>query len=554
MPDIITNPSRRYRICRKAGAGAQTAGPDPLQAVEREIARLAQQFNVQDADGADRPAAQILDRLGNRIAGTHTLVIEATDAVRDRLAARFAGEVDILDDFLLHPQRADLVQPFGFATLNFFPADSDDALEFRIRVTDQEGRSIAGAKVTLAGGFWIDEGITNAQGRVKLTLFHETPATLSALAIQPAQGFWSRLIRRPLLVTGAENAVTVQPLGAGIGQPDFPASQLDGWGMEAMGIPGQDLPVLGTARVAVIDSGLDTAHPDIAAAGGFDHGDSDDPTATFVQDGSGHGTHVAGTVAAIDNRFGVLGAAGPGVELFAHRVFPDARVSKIEAALDWCIDNDVDIVNLSLGSAASDDGFDRSIAMARQAGVLCIAAAGNSGGPVMYPAAYPSVIAVAALGRQGTFPDDSMHALQVGTAGAGAWFAAKFTCRGPEIDLCAPGVAVISTMPGGGYAAWDGTSMACPHVAGLAARLLQTRSDLRALPRGPARAAALAEALLALCADVGLPAEVQGRGLPVLASVAAPSDPDRPEADTVPASEAEALALVERALAVLGAR
>jgi hypothetical protein len=110
-------------------------------------------------------------------------------------------------------------------------------------------------------------------------------------------------------------------------------------------------------------------------------------------------------------------------------------------------------------------------------GIACIAAAGNSGGPVQYPASSPNVLAVAAIGRLGQFPEDSAHALTVQGVGADGYFSPKFTCFGPEIALCAPGVAIVSSVPDNNFAAWDGTSMAAPHVSGLAALVLAHHPD-----------------------------------------------------------------------------
>ena len=130
--------------------------------------------------------------------------------------------------------------------------------------------------------------------------------------------------------------------------------------------------------------------------------------------------------------------------------------------------------------------------------------------------------------------------------GVDGLFAAGFTCRGPEIDFCAPGVAVISTVPPNGYAAWDGTSMACPHVAGFAARLLQERQEIRDMPRTAARVTALVEAMRALAVDVGLPTELQGAGMPRLQ----PAIP-KPTPVVTKDALAELAALLEQAIAII---
>jgi hypothetical protein len=114
-------------------------------------------------------------------------------------------------------------------------------------------------------------------------------------------------------------------------------------------------------------------------------------------------------------------------------------------------------------------------------GVACVVAAGNSGGPVQFPASSPHVLAVSAIGKWGEFPDDSFHATQAidGFDSADGFFPAKFSCFGPEVDVCGPGVAIVSSIPADGFSAWDGTSMATPHVTGMAALVLAHHPDFQ---------------------------------------------------------------------------
>jgi len=216
-------------------------------------------------------------------------------------------------------------------------------------------------------------------------------------------------------------------------------------------------------KVAIIDSGIDYNHSDLDDnySGGWDfvNGDNnpDDPTHDGPMDDDGHGTHVAGTVAAEDNESGVVGVA-PEAKLYALKALEGGSGywSDIMAALQWCVDNGIQVTNNSYGSSGDPgytvkDAFDNSAT----AGVLHVAAAGNSGNPpgrgdnVGYPARYLSVIAVAA-----TDQSDKR---------------ARFSSTGPDVELAAPGVAINSTLLGGGYGEKNGTSMASPHVAGVAA-------------------------------------------------------------------------------------
>jgi len=215
-------------------------------------------------------------------------------------------------------------------------------------------------------------------------------------------------------------------------------------------------------KVAIIDSGVDYTHEDLDANFdlnllGYDFvNDDDDP-----MDDDGHGTHVAGTVAAEDNDIGVVGVA-PEAELYALKVLDETGrgyVSDVITAIQWATNppetyDSMDIINMSLGGGENLD-LKKACQAAYDAGLLLVAAAGNSGNPpgigdnIIYPAAYDSVIAVAA-----TDQNDKR---------------AKWSSTGPDLELSAPGVAINSTLLGGGYGEGSGTSMASPHVAGTAA-------------------------------------------------------------------------------------
>jgi len=202
-------------------------------------------------------------------------------------------------------------------------------------------------------------------------------------------------------------------------------------------------------RVAVLDTGIDAGHPDLKdrVAGGVNILDSGAP---FLDD-NGHGTHVAGTIAAdLDGR-GVVGVA-PGARLYAVKALNKeggARVSSLIKALLWCARNGIQVANMSLGAPLGSLFLRLAVQHATNKGVAIVAAAGNSGRAVEYPGGYPEVIAVSASDRSDRL--------------------ANFSSRGPKVEFIAPGVDVRSAFPGGGYESLDGTSMAAPHVAGLAA-------------------------------------------------------------------------------------
>lgn len=213
-------------------------------------------------------------------------------------------------------------------------------------------------------------------------------------------------------------------------------------------------------KVGIMDTGGDSLHQDLRYAGGYDViSGSPAPSAwaDTISVCGGHGTHVGGTVAAIrGNDLGVVGVA-PAVDLYALKVFEDvdgwclAYTSSIVAAFEWAIQHGVQVINMSFGKSDYDQAEHVAIQAAIANGIVLVAAAGNSNGPVGYPAANPEVIAVAA-----TDEFDSR---------------AGFSSYGPQVDVAAPGVDVLSTLPNNQYDYYSGTSMASPHVTGLAALL-----------------------------------------------------------------------------------
>ncbi len=287
--------------------------------------------------------------------------------------------------------------------------------------------------------------------------------SLNAWAVAlPAQAVRALLARAE--VARIDDDLEIHALGVGAsarggkpGKPKPPPSpqpaQIIPWGIERVGAPAVWAYSGGTGvKVAILDTGIDLDHPDLAAniAGGYN---AIRARSTYDDD-NGHGTHIAGSVAALDNSIGVVGVA-PQASLYAVKALDRkgvGRLSSLINGLAWCISQDIQIVNMSLGSSGDNLSFHQSIQAAYDAGIVLVAAAGNSGGtPVDYPAAYPECISVSAT--------DSTDQL----AGFSSW---------GKVDLAAPGDIVYSTYNTGYYATGSGTSMAAPHVSGVAALYL----------------------------------------------------------------------------------
>ena len=214
-------------------------------------------------------------------------------------------------------------------------------------------------------------------------------------------------------------------------------------------------------NVAVIDTGIDTNHPDLNVVGGenFVFRGKD----TF-DDGNGHGTHVAGTIAAIDNNQGVIGVV-PGANLYSVRVLDNSgsgTYSGVIAGIDWVAANAdiIDVANMSLGGTKSQ-AINDAVETAISAGIVFVVAAGNENADACLksPASAPNAITVSALNDgDGILDNDDSFA--------------RFSNWGTCVDMIAPGVDIESTYKGGGYSTLTGTSMASPHVAGAAALYL----------------------------------------------------------------------------------
>ena len=280
----------------------------------------------------------------------------------------------------------------------------------------------------------------------------------------------SRIARDPRVLFVQPDSVvtaTAQSLPTGI-------NRVDGEQSATANINGTDERV--NVDVAVIDTGIDTTHPDLNVVGGRNCS-----TGTGYKDGNGHGSHVAGTIAAKDNGVGVVGIA-PGARLWAVRVLNNqgsGTMSSVVCGIDWVTSKagTIEVANMSLGGSGSDDGNcgnsnndaeHRAICRSVQAGVTYAVAAGNSSANSAnhVPASYDEVITVSALADFNGQPGGGAAATC--RSDVDDTFA-DFSNYGADVDIIAPGVCIRSTWKGGTYNTISGTSMASPHVAGGAA-------------------------------------------------------------------------------------
>ena len=232
------------------------------------------------------------------------------------------------------------------------------------------------------------------------------------------------------------------------GKMPYSAGQEIPWGIKRINAPAAWKKInYSNVRVAVLDTGVNYNHQDLKTVKqGYN---SIDPSKPPFDD-HGHGTHVTGTIAAIADGKGVAGVV-PGIQLYAVKVLDSAgggKISAVASGIEWAVKNRIDIINMSL-SSRWDSAVDDMIKAAYKAGITIVASAGNYGNQVRFPANMDETISVGAIGMDDTVPE--------------------FSCRGRDLDFVAPGVDIYSTTMDGNWGNNTGTSMAAPHVAGLAA-------------------------------------------------------------------------------------
>jgi subtilisin family serine protease len=368
--------------------------------------------------------------------------------------------------------------------ISFHPGASEPEIQAALRglgLTEKERIPELGVVAAEAHGPWLVSALA------------ERAAHLPQVSAFSEDFYWPNwLVGRSLLNTAFPTASdvlrelgrfekSVAPIGpalpSGVNIAELP------WGIQRVNAPAAWKKTAGAGvRVAVIDTGIDAKHPDLAGsvAGGYA------ATGNSWHDDNGHGTHVAGTIAGRLDGQGVAGVA-PSASLYAVKVLDKnggGSLFAIIKGLTWCARNGIQVANMSLGAPMGTVFMHLAVKYAVSNGVVVVAAAGNSAGSVDYPGAYPESITVAA--------SDSNDRI------------ASFSSRGKEVDFIAPGVDVKSSVPGGGYDYYDGTSMATPHVAGLAAL---------AVAGGARGSAATHSALRAAARSINLPKEEQGAGM-----------------------------------------
>ncbi len=292
----------------------------------------------------------------------------------------------------------------------------------------------------------------------------DAAATAASLSADPELELVAVESDRPVSIMGAPTALAATTTLAG------DPHRHHQWALNALAIEGPWALSTGAGiDVAVIDTGVAGTHPDLAgrlcSGVAFLGGDGVAQEGGGATDPHGHGTHVAGSIAAVrNNGIGIAGVA-PSARVLPIRVL-DAQgsgsSSDVARGITWAVDHGAEVINLSLGGPHSQ-AVQTAVDYAESLGVVVVAAAGNAGvgGPPNYPAALEQVVAVASHEPNGAV--------------------STFSTRGAYVDVAAPGSGILSTARDGSWVYMSGTSMATPHVAGVVALLLDDEPGLTPL-------------------------------------------------------------------------
>ena len=356
--------------------------------------------------------------------------------------------------------------------------------ELLVRILGDGDRPLANAVVNLYGPGFPAQAITDASGQAILQADVNGAGAL-AIYVRAAADYWERSIQNPSLEPGEVNVIRLSPLQRASGKA--PVERPYTWGQRIMKFDRAPADWSGAGtKIGLIDSGCDSSHPQLRhIVRGTDISRGNDAQ-SWKTDEFGHGTHCAGIIAAAaGTSAGIVGCA-PGSEVHVFKVVPGGHFSDLIDALDQCIARRLDIVHIGVSGDQFSELVAQKITEARLNGIACVAAAGNSGAAVQFPGNVPGVLTVAAVGKLGEYPEDTRHARRalpqfIGLSGI---YATNFSCWGSQVAVCAPGVAVVSSVPGGGYAAWDGSTMAAAHVVGLSALLLSHHPLLQSINFG----------------------------------------------------------------------
>lgn len=464
-------------VAHGAGEGSQPAIRPRLRLLETEAGRI-----------------RLIDSIGENEAS----LVSMTPMQARELQMAYPG-LRVRRELRLHPMR------FGQTNIirkQAKPSAFRSAKELVLRCVDAvTGKSVPAASVVVVldrrRGFGISDAETDKDGTYRTPL----PAgqtQIDAVICQPLAGYWPGGASDIPVTPEGTTTVTLELVPIEDGFQDGLARML----AAARPVDGRGV------KVAIIDTGVDPA-PGLKLERGLNTTGTE-PGDEWYDNGTGHGTHVAGIVARL----------APDAVLHSYRVFEkgDGGASEfaIARAIRQAVEDGCDIINMSLGQPSEPISISREVRRARALGVVCIAATGNDYmSPVSYPARSGVVVAVSAGGVLDSWPEGAITGRNVADdpVPVGDRFFAKFSNIGPEVDFIGPGVGIISWVSKDSKGVMDGTSMACPAVAGLFARLLSRDPAAMSAERNQQRSDDIIRMINGNAVPIGFGPEYEGAGV-----------------------------------------
>jgi subtilisin len=380
-----------------------------------------------------------------------------------------------------------------------------------IEVRDVRGNAIEDAEVQAFTDFQLalgDKGVTDSAGSTTLYLGGPQPV-IDRLYVQADRATYRGHYATSVTVGASSHHVVVLD--------DVDLSIIDCLRFRYSPSAGDGTDV----RIGLIDTGVDQAHPDLSIAGGRNTVLGESPYAYGDNGTTGHGTHLAGIIAANPSNANQLMGLASSAELYSYRVFghgqtrADGAFAILEAVIRALGDDSCHLLNMSFGIPEPNAIWTEVDKYIWEHGALAFAAAGNTNrGAVTLPATLPHVAAVGAIGRKHTYPPRSLEeADELGAFGHDSDdYTAAFSPDSFDVQLAAPGVGVMSTLPGGGYGPWSGTSQASAAAIGRAAALLSGSSWVSSAADSK-RAAGLWNTLFSRLAPLGMGLNLEGGGV-----------------------------------------